>query len=157
MHPLRSGSGIRGPGSGIRGPRFGLSVPADPHSCGTISLRRPRSHAPAEGEHTANMIGSHPVPLRLCTVSFKSATGISHSVDVEAETLYEAAGIGLARLKKDGWVEGLGPGSRLEIAVREPSTMHSLTVQQLQRWANGLTTSPAEVLRRTKVKHLLGM
>jgi len=32
------------------------------------------------------------VALRICTVSFKSATGISHSVDVEAETLYEAAG-----------------------------------------------------------------
>ena len=98
-----------------------------------------------------------PVPLRSCTVSFKSATGISHGVDVEAETLYEAAAIGLARLKKDGWIEGLGPGSRLEIAVREPSTVHSLTVQQLQRWVNGVTTSPAEVLRRAKVKHLLGM
>jgi hypothetical protein len=97
------------------------------------------------------------VSLRVCTVSFKSATGISHSVDVEADTLYEAAGLGLARLKKDGWIEGLGPGTRLEIAVREPSTLHSLTVQQVQRWANSVTTSPAEVLRRTKVRHLLGM
>ena len=90
-------------------------------------------------------------------MSFKSATGISHGVDVEAETLYEAAAIGLARLKKDGWIEGLGPGSRLEIVVREPSTVHSLTVQQLQRWVNGVTSSPAEVLRRSKVKHLLGL
>lgn len=103
------------------------------------------------------MLPFFPVAARICTVSFKSPTGISHSVDVEAETLYEAAGIGLARLKKDGWIEGLGPGTRLEIAVREPSTMHVLTVQQLHRWVNGVTTSPAEVLRRTRVKHLLGM
>jgi hypothetical protein len=34
-------------------------------------------------------------------------------VDVEAETLYEAAGLGLARLKKDGWIEGLGLESGL--------------------------------------------
>ena len=74
------------------------------------------------------------MPLRVCTVSFKSPTGITHGVDVEAETLYEAAGLGLARLKKDGWIEGLGPGSRLEIHVREPSTLHTLTVQQLNRW-----------------------
>jgi hypothetical protein len=40
--------------------------------------------------------------LRVCTVSFKSATAISHSVDVQAETLYEAAALGLDRLKKDG-------------------------------------------------------
>jgi len=39
--------------------------------------------------------------LRLCTVNFKSATGIIHGVDVEAETLYEAAGLALARLKKE--------------------------------------------------------
>jgi hypothetical protein len=96
------------------------------------------------------------MPLRLCTVSFKSPTGITHGVEVEAETLYEAAGLGLARLKKDGWIEGLGPGSRLEIQVREPSTIHSLTVQQLNRWVDGVTTSPAEVLWRVRVKHVLG-
>jgi hypothetical protein len=57
-------------------------------------------------------------------LSFKSPTGVTHGVDVEAETLYEAAGLGLARLKKDGWIEGLGAGSRLEIryASRQRST-----------------------------------
>jgi hypothetical protein len=94
--------------------------------------------------------------LRLCTVSFKSPTGITHGVDVEAETLYEAAGLGLARLKKDGWIEGLGPGSRLEIQVREPSTTHSLTVAQLNRWIDSGTKSPADVLRRARVKQQLG-
>jgi len=96
------------------------------------------------------------MPLRLCTVSFKSPTGITHGVDIEAETLYEAAGLGLARLKKDGWIEGLGPGSRLEIQVREPSTIHSLTVAQLNRWIESGTKSPADVLRRARVKQQLG-
>jgi hypothetical protein len=50
---------------------------------------------------------------------------------VETETLYEAVGFGLARLKKDGW---LGSGTRPEIAVREPSTHLSLRVQELERW-----------------------
>ena len=96
------------------------------------------------------------MPLRVCTVWFKSPTCLTHGVDVEAETPCEAAGLGLARLKKDGWIEGLGPGTRLEIAVREPATRHSLTVQQLDRWLGGVTTSPAEVLRRARVKQLLG-
>jgi len=96
------------------------------------------------------------MPLRFCTVGFKSPTGVTHAVDVEAETLYEAAGLGLARLKKDGWIEGLGPGSRLEISVREPGTTHSLTVQQLHRWIDSGTKSPADVVRRARVKQLLG-
>jgi hypothetical protein len=97
------------------------------------------------------------VPLRTCSVSFTSPTGITHAVEVAAETLYEAAGLGLARLKKDGWIEGLGPGSRLVIEVREPSTVHSLTVQQLHRWVDGVTASPADVLRRARVKQVLGI
>ena len=96
------------------------------------------------------------MPLRVCTVSFKSPTGITHGVDVEAETLYEAAGLGLARLKKDGWIEGLGPGSRLEIQVREPATVHTLTVQQLNRWIENVPKSPADVLRRARVRKLMG-
>jgi hypothetical protein len=96
------------------------------------------------------------MPVRVCTVSFKSPSGICHSVEIEAETLYEAAGVGLARLKKDGWVEGLGPGTRLEIQVREPASIHTLSVQQLHRWIESVTTSPAEVLRRARVKQLLG-
>jgi hypothetical protein len=95
------------------------------------------------------------VGVRLCTVSFKSATGISHSVEVEAGSLYEAAGLGLARLKRDGWVEGLGPGTRLKIQVREPATQHVITVDRLTKWINGVTTSPVETLRRAKVKQLL--
>jgi hypothetical protein len=85
-------------------------------------------------------------------VSFKSPTGIAHSVEVQAETLYEAAALGLGLLKKDGWIEGLGPATTLEISVREPATSHILTVQQLQRWLNGIADSPADVLRKAKLK-----
>lgn len=46
---------------------------------------------------------------------------MAHSVEVEADTLYEAAAIGLSRLKCDGWVEGLGPATRVEIEVRHVS------------------------------------
>ncbi len=106
-------------------------------------------------EQIANMLPFPLVGLRVCTVSFKSATGISHSVDVEASTVYEAAGLGLARLKRDGWVEGLGPATRLEIQVREPATHHGVTVLQLQRWMNAVTPSPVDVLRKAKLRQML--
>jgi hypothetical protein len=60
--------------------------------------------------------------------------------------------MGLGLLKKDGWIEGLGPATRLEIAVREPAARHVLTVQQLLRWLNSTTSSPADVLRKAKLK-----
>jgi hypothetical protein len=95
------------------------------------------------------------VAVRTCVVSFKAPSGIVHSVEVQAETLYEAAAIGLAQLKKDRWIEGLGPATKLEIAVREPGASHTLTVSQIHRWCEGVAVSPDEVLRRKRVKELL--
>jgi hypothetical protein len=91
----------------------------------------------------------------VCTVSFKAATGISHSVEVEAESLYKAAALGLARLKDDGWIEGLGPATKLEIQVREPVTHHSITVERLYQWVNGTTASPVETLKKARIRKLL--
>jgi hypothetical protein len=43
------------------------------------------------------------VAVRHCTVSFKDARGICHSVDVEAESLYEAVVVAVSRFRKDPW------------------------------------------------------
>jgi len=58
---------------------------------------------------------------------------------------------GPARFEKDGGSEGLGPGlaCRLRCASRSPRTA---TVSHLQRWIDGGTKSPADVLRRARVK-----
>ena len=95
-----------------------------------------------------------PVAARVCS-AISPVQRDSSRVSIEAETLYEAATLGLARLKADGWVEGPGPGTKLEIHVRQPATSHVVSVQQLQRWMNCTNSSPAETLRKAKLKNLL--
>lgn len=95
--------------------------------------------------------------LRTCVVSFKDARGIRHSVDVEAESLYEAAVLGITRLNEDPWVEKIGPATVLDVEVREPGTKHSISVQTLERWLGGATSSPAEASRKAKLKAMLVM
>ena len=76
-----------------------------PRCCWRRPVEYACSHPTARAKSAA--AGRCRMPLRASTVSFKSPTGITHGVDVEAETVYEAAGVSLARLKKDGWIEGL--------------------------------------------------
>jgi hypothetical protein len=64
-------------------------------------------------------------------------------------SFYEAAALGVAGLKKDNWIEGLGLGSRLEIHVREPSTIHHFSVEQLHRWIAVLFPHPRNLDRWT--------
>ena len=92
---------------------------------------------------------------RTCAVSFMDARGIRHSVEVEAESLYEAAVLGIRRLNEDAWADKIGRGTVLDIEVRNPSTRHSISLQQVERWLAGATTNPTEATKKAKLKMLL--
>ena len=80
--------------------------------------------------------------------------GVRHSVDVVAESMFEAAVLGLATFRRDAWVDRPGPGTTLEIAVQEVVT-HTVNVRQVERWLNGATSSPNEKVKRERLKALL--
>ena len=90
-----------------------------------------------------------------CIVSFKDMRGIRHSASVEAESLYEAAVLGIRRLNEDPWLEKIGPATVLEIEVRHPGTTHAISLQQVERWLAGATTNPNEASKKVKLKMLL--
>jgi hypothetical protein len=93
--------------------------------------------------------------LKQCAVSFTDVRGIRHTADVEAESLYEAAVQGIRRLNQDPWIERIGPGTKLEVEVREPSARHILSVEQVERWLAGATANPTEATKKKKLKLLL--
>jgi hypothetical protein len=88
-------------------------------------------------------------------VSFTGISGVRHSVEVTAETLYEAAALGLKLLRQGDWTDVVGTGTKLEVQVREPATTHTVTVKQIQAWCDSVAVSPDELLRRARVKELL--
>ena len=90
-----------------------------------------------------------------CRVSFTDLEGVRHSVELTADSLYEAAVLGLRALRKSAWVEAVGPGTRLEIQVMEPAAVHVLLVAQLMRWLDGGGTNPADLVKKKRLKELL--
>jgi hypothetical protein len=94
------------------------------------------------------------VGVCVCTVSFKDLRGIRHSAEVEAESLFEAAVLGIRRLNADPWLEKIGPATVLDVEVRALSTKHSISLNQLERWlaSHG---SPQEVMKKAKLKMML--
>jgi len=95
------------------------------------------------------------MPLQTCSVTLTDARGIRHTVDVTAESLFEAAGLGLAALKKDGWTDPIAPATKLEVEVRHPAVRHSVSVLQIQRWLQGATISPNERVTKDRLTRLL--
>jgi hypothetical protein len=95
------------------------------------------------------------VPLRTCAVSFLDIRGIRHVAEVQAESLYEAAILASRVFKGDPWAEDLGSSTPLEIEVREPAAKHAITLKQVERWLDGVTTSPNDMVKKSKLKMLM--
>jgi hypothetical protein len=92
--------------------------------------------------------------LRTCSVSFYDASGARHSAEVTAETLYEAAVLGIKAISEH-WAEEPGIGTRLEIEVKSPAVRHEMTLRQLRQWLDGTCASPKEKLVKERLKALL--
>jgi hypothetical protein len=66
-----------------------------------------------------------------CVVSFTGERGVQHSVEVTAETLYEAAADALSIFRQSEWADGIGPATELLVAVKNPETTRRVTLDQI--------------------------
>src|SRR3954470_3915982 len=125
--------------------------------CGIAAgQNRAPDRASDDDEDITKVLSSKPgMSTKTCTVSITGPSGVRHSVEVSADSLYEAAIVGFSLLKQDGWTDPIAPGTRLEIQVRHPATTHSVSLAQLRRWVDGIAVSPDETLKKRKLKALL--
>jgi hypothetical protein len=88
-------------------------------------------------------------------VSFTDVRGITHSVEVMADSLFEAAVRGVKILRAGDWNDPPNQATALEIEVRTPGVKHTVTLQQVARWLNGASSSPAESMKKVNLRKLL--
>ena len=89
-----------------------------------------------------------------CIVSFLDLDGVRHSVEVQAEGLYEAAVLGLAAFKKhDLELNPMGL-AQLDVEVRSSIT-HTVSVQKVHQWLKQGFRSPKEAVMKERLRALL--
>lgn len=112
------------------------------------------------GEQKANIavILSGVVGTR-CRVSYLDSRNVEHAVDVTADTLFEAAAVAVRAFREGALVEELPvPGTELRITVSPLPVEHRVRLQRVEQWAQtGTVKSPVEMLRRERVRELLGL
>jgi hypothetical protein len=97
------------------------------------------------------------VVLRTCTVAVKDVRDVEHSIEVTAETLYEAIATGLAALQQDNWVGEIGQGfATVTVLVQQPPVKHEVKMKDFVSWLGRQGRSPAEVMLKQKLEKILG-
>ena len=91
-----------------------------------------------------------------CRVSFTDGANVTHTVTVSASSLYEAAVLGISEFKRSGFAfGGIGPATRIRIAVEPPAITHELSVGKLQSWLDSNGTSPREQAKKVALRQIL--
>ena len=90
--------------------------------------------------------------MAACIVSFVDLDGVRHSVEVEAEGLYEASVLGLCAFRK----HDLDPGglTQLEVEVRS-LVKHTLTVTKVREWLHRGVRTPKEAILKERLRALM--
>jgi hypothetical protein len=79
--------------------------------------------------------------------------GIEHSVEVSAESLYEAVALAICALRQDDWSPP--PGLRLRVSVRQPVVEHVVEMRRFEAWLNGSARSPRERVLKERLKGVM--
>jgi hypothetical protein len=96
------------------------------------------------------------VPHQRCTVSFTDPTGITHSVEVSAASLFEAAALAVAQFRRSGFTDAApGAGASLSVTVHAPATTHSLRMSRLEAWLESAGKTPIEQALKVRLREEL--
>ena len=87
-----------------------------------------------------------------CIVSYLTTDGLRHAVEVEAESLYEAAALAIRTFRQPDCEPG--PLTTLEVQVRT-SAVHTITPKKIRDWLNGGAKSPKEAVIKDRLRALL--
>jgi hypothetical protein len=87
------------------------------------------------------------MPQRRCLVTVTDLDGITHSVEVTAGSVFEAAADALEVFRGEVWAAAaLTPTARLRVEVRTPAVVHEVPLQAVERWKQSPTVSPKDYL-----------
>src|SRR5262249_29820071 len=91
--------------------------------------------------------------LRSCIVSYRDLEGITHSVEVTAESLYEAAILGIVAMKIPRWRDC--PWLDFGVRSKAPETTHTVANGSLSDWLDRNGKSPREQSLKARLLDLL--
>ena len=90
--------------------------------------------------------------MATCIVSYLDTEGLRHTVEVEAESLCEAAVLAIRTFRQHNCEPG--QASSLEVEVRS-SVVHTITPKKIRNWLNGGARSPKEAVMKERLRELL--
>ncbi|MGA8035143.1 MAG: hypothetical protein WA823_13840 [Candidatus Acidiferrales bacterium] len=93
-----------------------------------------------------------------CKVTLIGTDGMTHSAQVTASSVFEAAAQGLMAIQQSGWANVPYEPYKISVTVNEIPVEHDVKYEELMRWVNRPGgRSPREIVERQRVRKILGI
>jgi len=95
--------------------------------------------------------------LKTCRVTCRDSGGVSHTVEVSAQTLYEAVAQALLLFRDNEWTDDLKRiPAAVVVRIKQPEIEHKVLIRDFENWLGSAPRSPAEMVLKTRLRELLG-
>jgi hypothetical protein len=94
--------------------------------------------------------------VRRCKVTCRDAQGVEHTVQVIAESLFEAVAQAFHILREHDWTDEPNSGSASVVVTIKPAEVeHRVRIRDFQTWLESAPRSPAEMALKSRLRNVL--
>jgi hypothetical protein len=94
--------------------------------------------------------------LRTCRVTCRDAQGVEHTVQVAAQSLFEAVAQALRVFREHEWSDEPDSGSASVVVTIKPAEVeHRVRIKDFQSWLESSPKGPAEMELKRRLRELL--
>ena len=96
--------------------------------------------------------------VKTCRVTCRDSRGVSHTVEVTAQTLYEAVAQALLLFRENDWTDDpKRVPAAVVVRIKQPEMEHKVLIRDFENWLESVPRSPAEMSLKTRLRLLLGL
>ena len=94
--------------------------------------------------------------VKTCRVTCSDTRGVNHTVEVTAETLYEAVAQALRLFRENDWSDDVRRvPATMTVRVKQPGMEHRVRTRDFESWLESAPRSPAEMALKSRLRALL--
>lgn len=94
--------------------------------------------------------------VKTCRVTCRDSLGVAHTVDVTAQTLYEAVAQALRLFRENDWADDAQRVPALvTVRVKQPEMEHTVRTRDFESWLDSAPRSPAEMALKVRLRAIL--
>ena len=94
--------------------------------------------------------------VRTCRVTCTDPRGGEHTIQVSAQTLYEAVAKALRIFREDAWCEDLWQSAAsLVVKISQPAVEHRVPIKDFTNWLDSAGKSPAEMALKSRLRDIV--